>query len=233
MRLQKTIFAGLFATTCLLFTETAGATPITGSSNIAGNVTVSGTSITFMPTFVATAGATETGAFTGLLGGTIQSLTGGPVTGNTFVPDFVSFTTGVAAPVFFDLTYIAPGVGTVAACSSSVPGAARTPSGSPFTLFQLSSNTVIAALQLNGNSYTGSAASGSSPTTSIFSTQTVLNGTIPQIVGLLQSGQTLTGITYSASFQATAPTPSIPEPATVTLLGLGLAVAGVTFRRKT
>ena len=129
MRLQRTIFASLLATASLVLTQSAVATPITGNSNIAGNVTVSGTSITFMPTFVATTGATETGAFAGLLGGTIQNLTGGPVTGSTFVPDFVSFTQGVATPVFFDLTYVAPGVGTAAACRSSVPGAACTPNG--------------------------------------------------------------------------------------------------------
>ncbi len=167
-----------------------------------------------------------------MTGGTIQSLTGGPTTGilATPVTGFINFTTGVATPVTFDLTYIAPGVGTQAGCLSATPGSACTPTGSPFTLFQLTSNTVIAALQLNGVSYTGSSASGSSPTTAIFSTQSAINGTLPQIYSTLVSGGAVSGITYSASFVATAPT--IPEPASMMLMGVGLIGAGLIARRK-
>lgn len=213
----------------LLISTSANAAPITGEANIAGNVTVSGGAISFNPTFTSTTGATQTGAFAGLTGGSIQSLTGGPVTGNTFVPAFATFTGGVAAPVTFDLTYIAPGVGTVAGCSSASMGSSCTPAGSPFTLFQITGNTVVATLQLNGVSYTGSSASGSSPTTGIFSTQMVANGTVPQIYQTLLSGGSISGITYSASFVASNP---IPEPASLALLGIGLVGAGILARRK-
>ncbi len=228
MKFNRSIFASLLAVPLSFIATSAQATPVTGVANIAGNVTVSSNSINFAPTFVTTAGAMETGDFTGLTGGTIASLTGGPVTGNTNVMNFIHFTSGVAAPITFDLTYIAPGVGTLAGCGSNALGAECTPAGSPFTLFQLNSNTVIASLQLNGNSYTGASATGTSFTTSIFSTQTALNGTIPQIVSQLSSGQTLTGITYSASF-ATAP---VPEPASILLMGMGLIGAGIVARRK-
>lgn len=230
--IKRSLFASLLAVPALLITGSAQATPVTGVANIAGNVNVSATSVAFNPSFTNTTGAMETGSFAGLTGGTIGSLTGGPATGNVSMPNFINFTSGVADPIHFDLTFIAPGVGTAAGCSSSALGASCTPAGSPFTLFQLTSNTVLASLNLNGIAYTGTSATGSSPTVGIFSTQDVIFGTIPAVIGALSSGQTLTGITYSASFVAT-PTPSVPEPASMLLMGVGLLGAGLVARRKT
>ncbi len=230
---KRSLFAGLLAIPALLLTSTAQATPVTGQANIVGNVTVTADSILFNPTFGVPNGSSNTGDFAGLTGGTIQSLTNGPATGVVNVQNFITFSQGVAAPINFDLNYIAPGVGTQAGCGSSSLGSACTPSGSPFTLFQLSSNTVIAALQLNGISYTGTSATGSTPTTSIFSTQTALNGTLPEVIAQLGGGSGITGITYSASFVASSPVaPSVPEPASMFLMGAGLLGAGLVARRK-
>src|SRR5436305_8613022 len=175
MKFRDSLFASLLAIPLFLATNSAYAAAVTGEANIAGNVTVTASSINFAPTFVNTPGATESGSFSGLTGGTIQSLTGGPVTGGTNIGGFIHFTQGLASPVTFDLTYIAPGVGSLAACGSAALGAECTPAGSPFTLLQLTSNTVIAALNMNGVSYTGSRDTGTSNTVGVFSTQTAIN----------------------------------------------------------
>ncbi len=227
MRFKPSLVLGLGLVSCSLLTNVAQAAPITGEANIAGNVTVTLTSINFNPSFVNTTGAMETGAFSGLTGGTIMSLTGGPGTGAVSMPGFAMFTTGVATPVVFDLTNIAPGVGTLAGCSSAAVGSVCTTAGSPFTLIQLTSSTVVATLQLNGNAYTGSAATGTTPTTAVFSTQLVVPGTIPAVLAALSTGG-IQGITYSATFAANP----VPEPASMLLLGMGLVGAGLVARRK-
>lgn len=227
MRIHRLITAGLMALPLSLLTTSANAAAVTGISNIAGSVSVTGTSVNFNPSFTNAASGAQTGSFAGLTGGTIMNLTGGPATGTVNIPGFIMFNQGVAAPITFDLTYIAPGVGTAAACASSAQGAQCTPTGSPFTLFQLTSNTVVASLQLNGEAYTAPKSSGFSYATGVFSTQFVVPGTIPEIITQLQSTGVI-GTTYSASF-TTSP---VPEPASMLLMGVGLMGAGLIARRK-
>ncbi|MFL6416966.1 MAG: hypothetical protein ACJ74Y_14985, partial [Bryobacteraceae bacterium] len=195
MRFKPSLVLSLGLLSCSLLTNMAQAAPITGQANIAGNVSVTFNSINFNPSFTNTTGAMETGSFSGLTQGTIMSLTGGPATGATNVPNFTMFTTGVATPVIFDLTFISPGSGTLAGCGSAAVGNVCTPTGSPFTLIQLTSSSVVATLQLNGNAYTGSAASGTTPTTAVFSTQLLMPGTIPAVLAELAQGG-VSGITY-------------------------------------
>jgi hypothetical protein len=56
----------------------------------------------------------------------------------------------------------------------------------------------------------------------------VVGGTLPSIIQTLASGRSINGITYSASFVASP----VPEPASMLLMGLGLAGAGLVARRK-
>ena len=226
MRLKSFITAGLLALPLSFLSVSANAAAVTGVANIAGSATITSTSIDFNPVFTPTAGGNETGSFAGLTGGSIGSLTGGPATGTVSMPGFMTFNTA-AAPVIFDLTYIAPGVGTAAACGSSAVGATCTPTGSPFTLFQLSANTVAASLQINGDAYTAPKSSGYSNATGIFSTQFVMPGTIPEILAQLQTTGVV-GTTYSASFIANP----VPEPASMLMMGFGLVGAGLVARRK-
>jgi PEP-CTERM motif-containing protein len=227
---------GASAVLCVAFAGSASATSIISGStvNITGGVTVTPTMINFAPTFVAVPNTVaqpseQTGSFLGATGGTIQSLTGPPLTGAVSVTDFITFTGAGFTPVMFDLTFIQPGVGTLAACSSSALGAECTPAGSPFTLIQ-GQGDVAVFLTLDGNSYTGTSGSGTSATVGSFTTQFTVLGTIPAVLAALV-GPGGVSTSYSANFVATNPTPE-PSTGTYLLFGAGLIGLSLLGRRR-
>jgi hypothetical protein len=211
---------------CVFFAASASASPITGQANIGGSVSVSATTITFAPTFIAL--GTQTGDFTGETGGTIKSLSAG-IVGPDSIVDFAIFNGGTTSPIHFDLTTVVAGLGTNAACATNTIGLECTPTNSPFTLIQGPSGVAV-LLELDGISYGGTSASGSSPTVGLFTTQVTVPGTVTGILNLLGTGGTVTGQSYSASFTAT-PAPTTPEPGTSLLFGTGLIGLGLMVRR--
>lgn len=221
----------------------AGATaaPITGVLNINGGVTVTATSIDFLPLGGGT-GTASADAFTNLgsfailntgnpaapATGTIEDLTGGPVVGPI---SQVNFLTGFAlAPnIAFDLTFINPGVDPSADClSAPAAGQTCTPPGSPFNLSNILSGgsiSTIASIGLAGtvrNTSTGEV----SAFTGTLSTQ-IDHTTYQSILATLTAGGSFS-TSYSGSFTATA----IPEPATFGIVGLALLGLGIFQRRR-
>ena len=136
--------------------------------------------------------------------------------------------------VHFDLTSIlVPATPVGNNCSTFALSAICTPGGgSPFTLFQQSSNQVGITLALSENAYTGSSGTGVTPYNAIFTTQlsgTLNNGqtvTIPNILALIAGGGTVT-----ATWSATESPSAVPEPSQLLLLGTGLIGLGFLRRR--
>lgn len=203
------------------------ADPVTGQANITGTVTVTPLSINFGSTV--TPSSPNTGTFTGLTGGTLKTLTGPPLTGAISVTDFATFNVA-AGTVFFNLTNIDAGFGTEAGCAGNVIGVACTPTGSPFTLTQVTPNTVAIDLTLTGMAYLNNT-TGPSGSGAIFTTQDIDGTSGGTVSGILQ--QVATGgfqSSYSATFAATPTT--TPEPDSLLLMGVGLLGAGIIARKR-
>jgi hypothetical protein len=211
------------------FAGNAMATPM-GTLNIAncsgGGITVSATTIVFTPaTGGGTGGCIDTGLGTALTysGGSL----GGGIVGNILnltagggaVNNFMTFT---GTPLDFTLTGLGPASSTPCSGAITLNQTCSAP-GSPFVLTDLGANTGISLTA------TGTASDGVGPSsnwTGAFTSQ-ITGETIAQILNTISTGGSIQS-THSASFSVT----SVPEPMTLSMMGIGLLGLGLIARRR-
>ena len=128
--------------------------------------------------------------------------------------------------VFFDLNNIViPGA--FGTCNTFAVNNVCNPGGnSPFVLFQSTPTQISVTFAVTASAYTGTSASGTTDYDGIFSTTlsgNLANGTAATIPNLLNffAGGGAVNATWSATLS-----PTVPEPGTWMLLGLGLIALG-------
>jgi len=187
--------------------------------------------------------ATEpsTGNFANLpptFAGVIKDLQGPPITGSISLTDFIVFN-NLSNPVHFDLTSViaggAPNCSTVngnapnVQCTPYLPGNVVT----PFIVTNSPDGTSASVFfNVRVNAYTGSIGTGFTPYIGTFSTPSSGSNIAAIVADFSQPGGQRVAA-YSANFTPVAESGQVPEPGTVTLLGVGaLAIAFGAYRRK-
>jgi len=242
----KVVILGVLSFAAL---SSAYATPLIGTVNTVGQASVTLTDITWTNIFAVpnlfNVSPPTTGSFSTLASGasgsinnlnsTLQPTGGNLETAITDIGWMVFPAAGSFPGARFDLENIAQGSFTSAACAATpAPGQTCTPfPSSPFNLTNLGTPGGSVTGVLIGFSVSGDAINlttlEETDMTGAFSTQ--INGTTLQaILATIGGGGTVSN-SYSANFTTTAP-PTVPEPATVSLLGAGLVGLGLLQRRR-
>jgi len=228
---RKTVLEAAIALFCVLalcgFTPTASAATISGTLNLTnclgGAVTVSATTIDWMPTVTSNDGCVQTGSGTnvtssvGTLGpndtsGVIQDL----VAPTTFpVANFIVFTD--LPGLHFDLTSLGPGTSNTNCAGLTIGESCSTSATSPFLLTRSASGTSVTLAAFGTAGDTSGALSN---WVGSFTTQ--LNLTPAAIQAEILAGRSITS-TYSGSFNVS----TVPEADTSYLLFSGALLLGL------
>ena len=215
------------------FAGTAMATPVgfLGVANCnGGGVQVNATTVTWLPaTLGGTAGCIAAGISTTVTyaGGTLAPGTLGNIknltAGGGAVDIFMSFT---GTPLDFVLNGLGPGSGNFTCTGLSVGSSCSVGAGSPFILTNAGSGNTTITLGAFGTVTDGvGPGTGTSNWGGSFSTQ--INQTPDVIQTEIFGGATVTS-THSGQFQLS----SVPEPATMSMMGIGLLGLGLIARRR-
>jgi hypothetical protein len=164
-------------------------------------------------------------------GGTIKDIASTPI----IAFETVQLTSG--GPAIFDLLNIITPSG-YASCSGPFLGACST---GTFVLSQISANQVQIGMALNERGYVGSSATGFTAYVGNFST--TLSGDLTAFgctgsncsdtIANILAWEAGAGHTITSSWAATqSPVSGVPEPATLSMMGVGLLGLGLIRRRK-
>lgn len=242
-RLAKLSVIGMAALTVLsLFCAVSDAAIISGNVNGTGSLVLTSGVVTFTNAgpigggiFVVDPSSTGFWASLANTTATLQPLSAAvePPGVPLNVPNWIKF--NAAPTVSGTLNLVLPGLYTAAACGAApAAGQSCTPPGTPFNLTNLTATSSFESFGLQGTVVDTSSPGQTSAFSALFTFQ-YPDRNFQNILATAAGGGALP-TTYSASFTTTPnpgnPGTSVPEPATISLMGLGLVAVAAHVRRR-